>query len=120
MRTVHPIWSKEIRLKLRKQMTKAEQLFWYQTRNENTELKNIRRQVGIGRFIVDFLHPKTKTIIEIDGTTHLSKEEKEYDALRTDLLEHQGYYVIRFSNQEIFHDLERVLQEVESSIKKRA
>jgi very-short-patch-repair endonuclease len=63
---------------------------------------------------------ETKTIIEIDGVTHLSKAEKEYDALRTDLLEHQGYCVIRFSNQEIFYDLERVLQEVESYIKKRA
>jgi very-short-patch-repair endonuclease len=67
MRIVHPRWSKQQRARLRMNMTRAERIFWYYIRHFHKETSSIRRQVVIGRFIVDFLHAKSKTIIEIDG-----------------------------------------------------
>jgi very-short-patch-repair endonuclease len=47
-------------------------------------------------------------IVELDGGQHA--ERQEADQGRTDFLEQQGYRVIRFWNDEVFKNLEGVLE----------
>jgi very-short-patch-repair endonuclease len=49
-------------------------------------------------------------IVELDGGQHDSNAEQ--DAVRTRELEHLGVYVIRFWNNDIFENIEGVLERI--------
>jgi len=91
---------------LRKDLTPAERKLWAHLRNDQLGF-NFRRQHAIGKYIADFCSPKAKLVIELDGSQHL--EQEEYDAERTRELEKQGYRVIRFWNNQVLNDIERVI-----------
>src|SRR3989344_548172 len=83
------------RRRLRNKSTKAEVLLWHYLKDKQLGNK-FRRQHSIGNFIVDFYCPKTKLIVEIDGSQH--QENERYDAKRTEYLTNLGYRVLRFWN----------------------
>ncbi|HVS93113.1 MAG TPA: DUF559 domain-containing protein [Mucilaginibacter sp.] len=82
----------------RKQPTEAENILWQLLRKDQTGYK-IRRQHAIGQFIADFVSLQKGLIIEIDGHHH--KLNKEADDARTEILNHLGFEVIRFTNDEV-------------------
>lgn len=77
-----------------------------------------RRQVPINRFVADFVCEANKIVIELDDAGHDQKVEK--DAERTKTLETYGYHVIRFANEEIYEDLDAVLDTLSFEIGKSA
>ena len=97
---------------LRNQMTPAEWKIWEHLSRRQIEGIKFRRQHPIGSYIVDFYSSELKLIIEVDGGTHL--EQQVYDAIRTKELEHKGYKVIRFNNQEIDQNLGEVIDTIQS------
>ena len=54
-----------------------------------------------------------KLVIEVDGGIHKSKEQKEYDLGRVGELENWGIKVIRYTNEEITKNVNRVIKEIE-------
>jgi very-short-patch-repair endonuclease len=52
-----------------------------------------RRQVPIGRYIVDFLAPAVRLVVEVDGGYHV--ERRAADERRDRKLAKQGYRVLR-------------------------
>jgi very-short-patch-repair endonuclease len=54
-------------------------------------------------------------VIEVDGGIH--QQQQDYDAARTEWLTQRGFRVIRFSNEEVLHDLETVLQKIAKACK---
>lgn len=58
-----------------------------------------RSQRQFDYFIVDFLIPHKRLVIEVDGEYHLGRQE--YDRRRERHLENLGLNVIRVSNQEV-------------------
>lgn len=97
---------------MRKAMTKAEVILWGNLRQLNTRGFKFRRQHPIGPFIADFAHIKGKLVIEIDGATHWSPEERGHDERRTVYLQDQGWTVLRFVNAEIYHDVSDVMERI--------
>ncbi|MCF7834468.1 DUF559 domain-containing protein [Candidatus Gracilibacteria bacterium] len=97
---------KEKARKLRNNQTKAEKKLWYEFLKD-AEYKFLK-QKPIDEYIVDFFCNKLKLIIEIDGDTHRSDEEIQYDKDRTKKLESYGFEVIRFTNTEIFENFDEV------------
>ena len=95
---------------LRKQQTDAEKVVWYAIRNRSIAGSKFRRQHAIGPYIVDFVCMELGLIVEIDGGQH--NDRQDYDAKRTSFLESKGYHVIRFWNDEVLKDRERVLAEI--------
>jgi very-short-patch-repair endonuclease len=73
-----------------------------------------RRQKVIGRFIADFAANDPKLVVELDGDSHVLREEQ--DAARTQLIEEQGYKVVRFTNLEVMENLDGVLSSLAASI----
>ena len=64
------------------------------------------------RYRVDFLFPRAKIIVELDGYEyHHTKEQLTNDALRQRYLVRSGYKVIRFTGREIYKDVERCVRE---------
>jgi len=101
---------------LRQEETKTEQILWKELRNKNIGMK-FRRQHPIDMFILDFYAPKIKLAIELDGSSHTIKENKEYDRERTKYLESKNIKVLRFWNLEIEKDLKNVLNKIKEKIK---
>ena len=102
---------------LRREETKAEKMLWKELRNSSLGVK-WRRQHPIDMFVVDFYVPKLKLAIELDGSSHNIKENKEYDKDRTFYLESKYVKVLRFWNSKIEKNLEEVLNKIKEEIKK--
>ena len=104
--------------KLRKQSTRAERIFWKVVRHRNINNKKFNRQFPIyfeyeGQkrfFIADFYCHERKLIIEIDGGIH--EQQKDYDELRTAIINELGMKVIRFKNELVMNNLDEVIKEL--------
>ena len=101
--------NKKRRQKLRRGRPRAEIILWEYLRKRRFYNYKFRRQHGIGRYIVDFYCPRLKLAIELDGDSHFRYKQIEYNAIRQEWIENHGIKVIRFYNNEIFEDIERVL-----------
>ena len=95
---------------LRREQTPAERKLWARLRQRQIYGLRFRRQHPIGRFIVDFCCISHKLVIEIDGRTH--DAQMAYDQARAELLQGQGYKVIRFTNSEVEREIDGVLAEI--------
>jgi very-short-patch-repair endonuclease len=106
---IHPAIRQRAR-ELRRPQTPAEARLWQRLRRKQLNGYYFRRQHPIGRFVVDFYCAQAHLVVEIDGDVHAIQEE--YDANRTEWLEEQGYRVTRFTNDQIFHELDAVLEHI--------
>lgn len=82
-------------------MTDEEKSLWYDLREFRDQGFHFRRQVPIGRYIVDFACLKAKLIIELDGIQHAEPEHERADHIRDIWLRSEGYQILRFWNDEI-------------------
>ncbi len=100
---------------LRNQLTPPEKQFW-NTLREMSFYKEIRfnRQKPVGEYIVDFYCHEYGLVIEIDGDTHGQKETQIKDQKRTAFLESKGLRVIRFTNPEVLHNIDGIMESLES------
>ena len=101
----------ERRKELRNNSTQEEILLWLKLKNSQTGYK-FRRQHSIGGYIADFYCPTKKLVVEIDGSQHDEKENKEYDKIRTEYFEGLDLKVLRFTNEEINTSMDRVIQKI--------
>ncbi len=117
LRTAHPdIYQilKNNAVNNRKTPTDAETLLWQCLRDRQLGLK-FRRQHAIGDYIADFICLEISLIIEVDGEYHNSEEQQEKDTIRTKYLNEQGFYVLRFTNNEVINQTEWVLKSIIAS-----
>ena len=94
---------------LRKDTTMAERVLWKKLKDRNLFNVKFRRQHPIDMFIVDFYCHEKKLVIELDGEIHGLREHKKYDISRQSSLENMGLTVIRFTNHEVFFEMDSVL-----------
>ena len=95
---------------LRREQTPMELRLWEKLRHRQLGGLRFRRQHPIGRFIVDFYCPAHRLVIEIDGAVH--GEQVERDQSRTAWLEEHGCKVLRFPNDDVRDELDRVLDSI--------
>ncbi len=93
---------------LRQPQTPAEVKLWSRLRDRQLDGLKFRRQHPIDRFIIDFYCAEAKLCIEIDGDSHA--DQVDYDQARMAYLNERGYTVIRFTNREVFKQVDAVLQ----------
>ncbi len=98
---------------LRKNQTEAEELLWQFLRNRKLNKFKFRRQHPVSEmYVLDFYCSKIKLAIELDGSHHMEKQQRECDTERTHILKHLGIRVIRFTNAEVLNDTEQVLMQI--------
>lgn len=95
-----------------------EKLFWSKVRDRQLGGYKFRRQVPIGPYIADFVCAERKVIVELDGPLHADRAG--YDKARDQLLERQGYRVLRFSNDYTAEDLGTLLLTVLDTLERVA
>jgi very-short-patch-repair endonuclease len=91
---------------LRREPPATERLLWRLLRDRRLEGLKFRRQVPIGRYVVDFVCLRHRLVIEADGPHH---QDSPTDPLRDAWLIGQGFRVLRFVNGEIQGYPDRVL-----------
>lgn len=95
---------------LRKARNLSEVLFWKRVNKKQFKGLDFDRQKIIGNYIVDFYCASHNVIIEIDGSSHVGKEE--YDAKRDKYLESLGLTVIHIPVKAVFNRLDAVMKEL--------
>ena len=98
---------------LRKNMTKAETVLWERLRKNQLGVR-FKAQHPIERFIADFYSHKAKLVIEVDGEIH--NFQKEYDLGREAELEKYGITVIRFTNEDVFNEIDKVIEKIKMNL----
>lgn len=96
---------------LRRNMTEAEKKLWFHLKQGVGGYK-FRRQHPLKNYIADFYCHKLKLVVEADGGIHNKPDVKEYDAIRQQNLFDWGYKVVRFTNEEIMGEEEKVIRRI--------
>ena len=95
---------------LRREMTPAEKILWKELRGRRFDGFKFRRQQPIGNFIADFLCASARVIIELDGESHVGRDQP--DSVRQHEIEAMGYRVLRFWNHDIYDDQDTVMETI--------
>jgi very-short-patch-repair endonuclease len=103
---------KTLARKFRRNMTEAESFLWQTIRRKQLKGRPFYRQKNIGDYIVDFYCPSAKLIVELDGGQHYTEEGVNTDQIRDRYLENFGFSVLRFSDREVFKNIEVVLERI--------
>ena len=117
------LYQRMIARELRNNDTPAERILWRQIRSKNLDGLRFLRQKVIrykdpsGKesfFIVDFLCPECKLVIELDGAIH--QHQFDHDRSREEVLKAKGLTVLRFNNEEILNDLASAIAKIRACI----
>ena len=91
--------------RLRKEMSLPEVILWRELRCRPNGLK-FRRQHPAGPFILDFVCLSAKLAIEIDGSGHDYRANR--DKARDEWLANQGFQTMRIAARDVLRDLDAV------------
>lgn len=105
---------KQFAFNMRNKPTEAERFLWNALSGKKLEGYKFRRQHIIGNYIADFICLKENLIIEVDGLIHQLPDNKINDKERTKWLNSEGFQVVRFTNNEILFELDKVLDKIAS------
>ena len=103
---------------LRNTPTDAELKLWQHLSRRQLDDCKFRRQHPYGAFILDFVCIERKLVVELDGSQHA--DSVGYDAKRTESLQPAGFHVLRFWNNEVFDNIESVLEAIWLELQRRA
>ena len=100
---------------MRKAPTHAEHVLWQILRGKKLGV-SFRRQHPLGPYITDFMCTELNLIIEVDGDVHEELSQQEHDEARSVYLSGRGLRVIRFANEAVLSELDRVVKDLEKII----
>jgi very-short-patch-repair endonuclease len=89
--------------------TGSERRLWQALRGRRLGAQ-FRRQVPVGRYIVDFLAPQARLVVEVDGGYHQWRQRA--DARRDQALRRAGYRVLRLEDELVARQLPVALERV--------
>ena len=107
---------KPLAREMRRAPTSSEDRLWQRLGKRQLHGFKIRRQHSVDRFIVDFYCSAVRLAIEVDGPVHQYTPEE--DATRQAFLENTGMLVLRFTNERVETNLEGVLTEIGSALRR--
>jgi very-short-patch-repair endonuclease len=113
-----PITHRERRRALRREMTDPEKRLWRALRARQLGVK-FRRQHPIGPYIADFYSREAHLVVEIDGATHSEPDAIEYDRQRDAYMRALGLDILRFTAEEVLHNLEGVCLAIQNQCRVR-
>ncbi len=92
----------------------SEVLFWMQVHKGHFYKIDFDRQRIIGNYIVDFYVKKLSLVIEIDGSSHIGKED--YDAQRENYLKSLGLKIFRIPVTDVLQNMGKAISDLENYI----
>ena len=94
-------------------MPAPEIILWQYLRNRQINGHKFRRQVSIGKYIVDFYCPKLRLAIEIDGESHFENSHAiNRDKERQNIIQANDITFLRFTNTDVSENTEGVIEKI--------
>ena len=101
----------------RNESTKAEVRLWTELlRNKQMLGYSFLRQRPIGKYIADFFSKDLNLAIETDGLTHHDEEVMLKDHQKEKFLVENGYFLLRFNDEDVMNNLDNVKRAIEAWI----
>ncbi len=91
---------------LRRFPTEAEAFLWRRLRGRAFRELKFRRQLALGKYIVDFVCIEKRLIIELDVSQHNTVAQRQYDNVRDQWLQSQGFRILRDWDNEVLNEWE--------------
>ena len=104
------------RRRLRKAMPTAEVILWSRLQGRQVVGKKFRRQYSVGPYFIDFYCVEVRLAVELDGDTHFTSEARSYDRERQQFIESFGIRFLRFTNVDVYENLDGVLEVIAGAI----
>lgn len=100
---------------MRRQPTAPEAALWRQLSGRRLLGVAFRRQVPIGPYIADFLAPREKLVVEVDGGYH--SQRCGADARRDKRLRRWGYRVLRLDARLVMRNMPRAVELIRRALR---
>ncbi len=98
---------------MRHNLTETEQILW--RRISGTQLGiAFKRQVPLDRYILDFVAPNAKLVVEVDDRTH--ELRRTADARRDRTLARLGYRVLRFDAELVRRNVTEAVARIQAAL----
>src|SRR5215213_9963783 len=104
--------TKQFSRQLRKQSTLAEVMLWNQLKSRSMSGYPFNRQKPLNNYIVDLYCSPLKLVIELDGQYHSDEAVRIRDEKRQKILESMDLNFLRFTEEELRCDLEKVVRAI--------
>ena len=104
------------RQSLRGKSTQAEKILWERLRKENLGYKFFR-QSSLEGYVMDFYCPVKRLAIEIEGSIHHRSDVNRYDTYRFRYLQAFNIKILKFSNQDIYTQIGKVLKTIRLNLR---
>ena len=98
---------------LRHNSTETEQILWRQLAGSALGVA-FKRQVPVDRYILDFLAPAVKLVVEVDGAGHSLR--RTADARRDRVLQRLGYRVLRLDAELVSRRLSLAVEAIRNAL----
>ncbi len=102
---------------LRNHSTSAEATLWNYLKNSQLEGRKFRRQHSVEFYILDFYCASERINIELDGQEHFEGYGLVQDEKRDEFLKSLNIKVLRFENNQVFENIDWVLNEIKRHFK---
>ena len=83
---------------------------WSRLRKNQVLGHKFRRKYSVGPYVIDYYLPALSRAVEIDGDSHL--QQRSNGKPRQDYIETFGIRFLRFTNDEVYNNLEGVLEAI--------
>lgn len=94
-------------------------MLWDKLKGKQLLGYKIRRQHGIGNYVIDFYCPELRIGIEVDGDSHFTPKGKISDRIKDKLIAKEGIHLIRIINTEIEENLDGVMEYLATEFQKK-
>jgi|GEM_PF-619267 len=103
---------------LREHSTPSEEILWRHLRRDSLGVR-FRRQHPLGPFILDFYAPAVRLALELDGSIHEEKTQRQYDQFRQECVETFGIEFVRLTNGEVIDDVGATVERIRTCVNSR-
>lgn len=91
-------------------MTETEVMLWSRLKGKQLLGYKVRRQYGVGNYVIDFYCPQPQLGIEVDGESHFTRKGLNHDKNRDDYISNEGIELIRVTTTDINDNLDGVVE----------
>ena len=98
-------------------MPLAEVILWSRLKSRQLQGYKFRRQYSLKHFVIDFYSTELRLAIEVDGDSHYVQDAPLADIERQNQIKVFDIQFLRFTNQDIYENLEGVLLKIVERIK---
>lgn len=94
----------------------AEVRLWKRLKRLRPEGFHFRRQAPFRGYYLDFVCFSRRLVIELDGWRHGEDQNAVYDQIRDQVLEREGFQVLRFWNRSLDDNMDGVMHTIHCAL----